>query len=265
MDLSLDGRVAIVTGGAKGIGAATIRALAREGATAVCVDRDGVAAERLMASLDRSAMSKTIVADLSDVESCRRAVAETHAGFGRLDALVNNAGHNDGVGLDADPASFMASVRANLEHVYAMTHFAAPHLRESAGAVVNLGSKVSVTGQGATSGYAAAKGAIAALTREWSLAFASDGVRVNCVLPSECMTDQYEQWLASLPDPAATRRSIESLVPLGRRMTTAEEIADAITFLVSPRSSHTTGQLLFVDGGYAHLDRAASHPHHKWG
>jgi NAD(P)-dependent dehydrogenase (short-subunit alcohol dehydrogenase family) len=170
--------------------------------------------------------------------------------------VVNNAGVNDTVALEAAPEEFLASLQRNLFHVFAITHFAAPHLRAARGAIVNVSSKVAETGQGRTSGYAAAKGGVNALTREWAVALAADGVRVNAVIPAECLTPLYERWLATLPDGAARRKAIEQLVPLGARFTTAEEIAAAIAFLASPRSGHTTGQLLHVDGGYTHLDRA---------
>ena len=131
----------------------------------------------------------------------------------------------------------------------------------AAAAIVNVTSKVAWTGQGGTSGYAAAKGAINALTREWAVALAKDAVRVNCVVPAECESDQYDRWFSSQPDPAAARRRVEELVPLGHRLTRAEELADAIVWLASSRASHVTGQFLFIDGGYTHLDRAATSPH----
>ena len=142
-------------------------------------------------------------------------------------------------------------------------HFSAHDICQSE-VNINVSSKVAVTGQGSTSGYAAAKGAMNALTREWAIALASDNVRVNCVVPAECITPQYQKWFDSLNDPEATRKGIEHLVPLGERMTTPEELADMIVFLASPRSSHTTGQIVFVDGGYTHLDRAISADHTKW-
>jgi NAD(P)-dependent dehydrogenase (short-subunit alcohol dehydrogenase family) len=129
---------------------------------------------------------------------------------------------------------------------------------------VNVSSKVAVTGQGHTSGYAAAKGGVNALTREWAAALAPHGVRVNAVVPAECDTPGYQRWFESQADPKRAKEAIEKLVPLGSRMTTPEEVAAAILFLASPCSAHTTGQLLFVDGGYTHLDRALTQSRHQW-
>jgi NAD(P)-dependent dehydrogenase (short-subunit alcohol dehydrogenase family) len=196
-----------------------------------------------------------VQADLAEDGASRQVVDEALAELGRLDVLVNNVGVNDGVGLDAGPEAFVASLRRNLVHCYALAHHALDELKSRRGAIVNIGSKVSVTGQGSTSGYAAAKGALNALTREWAVDLAPFGVRVNCVIPAEVWTPLYENWLATMSDPAAARRQIEQLVPLERRFTTAEEIAAMVVFLASPRSSHTTGQIVFVDGGYTHLDR----------
>ena len=184
--------------------------------------------------------------------------------FGGFFVLVNNAGFNDGLGLDTAPEEFMDSVRTNLLHVYSMTHYSLPQLRKSRGCLVNLGSKVSETGQGNTSAYAAAKGAIQALTREWAVALAPDNIRVNCVIPAECHTDQYEKFFQTRKNPEATRQAIGNLVPLSRRLTKPAEIAQTIVFLSSNCSSHPTGQHIFVDGGYTHFDRAVGHDHDKW-
>lgn len=258
MDLGLRDNVVLVTGGAKGIGAAIVRACSAEGAIPVIVDRDAGAAESLLLSLG-SAPCAFFDAELEKTSSCERAIHLTAQRFGRLDALVNNAGVNDGVGLaSGSPATFVQSLERNLIHYYAMAHFALPLLRQSAGAIVNIASKTAVTGQGGTSGYVAAKGAILGLTREWAAELASSGVRVNAVVPAEVMTPLYRQWLSQFPDPEAQREKIVARIPLGKRMTTCEEIAAAVVFLLSPQSAHTTGQHLFIDGGYVHLDRALS-------
>jgi L-fucose dehydrogenase len=184
-------------------------------------------------------------------------VAEVIAQFGRLDALVNNAGVNDGVGLEkGSPERFVESLERNLLHYYNMAHYALPHLKPASGAIVNIASKTALTGQGNTSGYIAAKGGILALTREWAVELLPYRMRVNAVIPAEVMTPLYRQWLDTFPNPQEKLESIVAKIPLEKRMTLPEEIAAMVVFLLSPRAGHMTGQHLFVDGGYVHLDRA---------
>jgi len=133
-----------------------------------------------------------------------------------------------------------------------------PHLKASKGSIVNVSSKTAITGQGDTSGYCASKGAQLSLTREWAAALLNDGVRVNAVIPAEVMTPLYERWINSFDNAAEKLAAITAKIPLGQRMTTSEEIARMCVFLLSDVSAHTTGQWVFVDGGYTHLDRALS-------
>lgn len=260
MDLQLEGKVVIVTGGAKGIGAAAVRTFAAEGAKVVIAGRSPTEGQ----ALAEETTGTFIEAELATEEACHTVYNRTMEAHDRIDVLVNNAGYNDGIDLEQPPEKFMASLRANLSHVYTLTHLCREQLCVNRGNVINVGSKVAVTGQGSTSGYAAAKGAMNALTREWAIAFAPDEVRVNAVLPAECITPQYQRWFDTLNNPEGTRKAIEQMIPLGRRMTTPEEMAAMIVFLASPVSSHTTGQIIFVDGGYTHLDRAVGHDHSKW-
>jgi L-fucose dehydrogenase len=256
MDLHLRDKVVIVTGGGGGVGAAITLQLAREHAIPVVFDRSPLRpafAEEVAALSPAFSFCQL---DLCDEAACADAVARTTARHGAIDALVNNAGINDGVGLDAGRAAFVRSLEANLIHCYVMAHLCVPSLKERRGAIVNISSKTALTGQGGTSGYVAAKAAQLGLTREWAAALAPDGVRVNAVLPAEVMTPLYERWLGTLPDPAAALAKITQRIPLGQRMTTDQEIADLVVFLLSDRSSHTTGQWLHPDGGYVHLDRA---------
>jgi L-fucose dehydrogenase len=266
MNLGLQDRVIIVTGGASGIGEGITRACLAEGARVVVASRRNAESERVLGELKGSAVD-FIEAELGDWRQCERAVAETVKRHGRIDGLVNNAGVNDGVGLESgNPESFMESLRNNLLHCYALAHFALPALKESKGSIVNISSKVSVTGQGGTSAYAAAKGAQLALTREWAAELLPHGIRVNAVLPAEVMTPLYRTWLATTANPEAKLRAIHQAIPLEQRMTTPAEIAAAVVFLLSPtQSAHTTGQHLHVDGGYVHLDRALSLSHTETG
>jgi NAD(P)-dependent dehydrogenase (short-subunit alcohol dehydrogenase family) len=258
MDLQLKEKVVLVTGGAKGIGAAIVKTSGAEGAIPVIIDRDEEAGKQLQAALEAGGIeSGLIIADLSAPGACAKAVERTIQKLGRLDALVNNAGINDGVGLEhGTPEKFVSSLERNLVHYYAMAHYALPGLKNSRGSIVNISSKTAVTGQGGTSGYVASKGAILGLTREWAAELLPHGIRVNAVVPAEVMTPLYQQWLATFPDPQEKLEKIVAKIPLGKRMTTAEEIAAMVLFLLSDKASHITGQHLFVDGGYVHLDRA---------
>ena len=158
--------------------------------------------------------------ELADPENCRRAIEYVFRKHGRIDGLVNNAGANDSVGLaSGDPDRFLESLRQNLLHYYAMAHYALPMLKETRGSIVNISSKVALTGQGGTSAYAAAKGAQLALTREWAAELLPFGIRVNSVLPAEVLTPLYKRWLESREDPEAALKAITERIPLGRRMT----------------------------------------------
>jgi L-fucose dehydrogenase len=256
MDLGLTGKIIIVTGGASGIGAAISEALAQEGAVPVIFARRAPDAALLHRITSASPQAGWVQVELSDDEQCRAAVEATLARWGRIDGLVNNAGANDSIGLDAGPDAFRASLERNLIHYYTLAHLTLPQLKANRGAIVNISSKTAITGQGNTSAYVAAKAAQLGLTREWAAALAGDGVRVNAVIPAEVMTPLYRNWLDTFDDPESRLAQIVQHVPLGQRMTTPAEIAAMVVFLLSDKSSHTTGQWVYVDGGYTHLDRA---------
>jgi L-fucose dehydrogenase len=256
MDFGLQDKVVIVTGGGAGIGGAISRLLCEEGAIPIILARRPPDPAFMAALIALQPRADFIKADLAKDGDCRTAVAEARARLGRIDGLVNNAGTNDGVGLEAGPEAFRASLDQNLLHYYTLAHLLLEDLKATRGAIVNISSKTALTGQGHTSAYVAAKAAQLGLTREWAAALAPHGVRVNAVIPAEVMTPMYRNWLDSFPDPAAQEALITQRIPLGQRMTTADEIAATTVFLLSDRAGHTTGQWLFVDGGYVHLDRA---------
>lgn len=258
MDLQLQNKVIIVTGGAKGIGEGIVRLLAREGAIPVIVGRSETDNLKVVNEIEAGGgKAWQVVAELTDPDASENAVKAVITKFGRIEGLVNNAGVNDGVGLEkGDYKRFIESLHKNVVHYYLMAHFALPELIRSKGAIVNISSKTAETGQGNTSAYAAANGGRNALTREWAVELLKYNIRVNAVVVAECWTPLYENWIKTLPDPAEKLTQINALIPLGNRMTTSEEIANAVVFLLSERSSHTTGQIIHVDGGYVHLDRA---------
>jgi L-fucose dehydrogenase len=256
MDLHLKDKVVLVTGGGSGIGAAISMTLASEGAVPVICGKNPLDAPFEEALRALQPRMRFFQFELMEEAACAKAVADTAAEFGRIDGLVNNAGVNDSVGLEAGREAFVGSLERNLIHCYVMAHYCLPHLKASRGAIVNISSKTAVTGQGNTSGYTAAKGAQLSLTREWAASLLEDGVRVNAVIPAEVMTPLYQRWISGFDEPDRKLEEITSKIPLGHRMTTPQEIADNVVFLLSERASHTTGQWVFVDGGYTHLDRA---------
>jgi len=258
MNLNLDDKVIIVTGGANGIGLGIAKVLAEEGAVVCIVDRDNAANKKAVETITNTGgKAFAIEADLIEPDNCKKAVEAVIEKFGRINGLVNNAGVNDGVGLESgNYERFMQSLHSNLVHYYLMAHYALPELKKVKGSIVNISSKTAETGQGNTSAYAAANGGRNALTREWAVEMLKYGIRTNAVIVAECWTPQYEKWIKTLSNPYEKLKDITSKIPLEHRMTSANEIANMVAFLLSDKSSHTTGQIIHVDGGYVHLDRA---------
>lgn len=258
MNLGLQNKIIPVSGGAKGIGQGIVKLLADEGAVPVIIGRNE---EDNLKTVDEikalNLQCAQVVAELTNPDECKNAIDQIMRSFGKIDGLVNNAGVNDGIGLEqGDYEKFMASLHKNLVHYYLLAHYALPALKISKGVIVNITSKTAETGQGGTSAYAASNGGRNALTREWAVELLKYGIRVNAVVVAESWTPLYERWINTLSDPQGKLKEITAKIPLGSRMTTAEEIANMVAFLLSERSSHTTGQIIHVDGGYVHLDRA---------
>lgn len=255
MDLGLKGKHILVSGGAKGIGSGIVQILYEEGAIPIIIGRNEEDNLKMLESIGNKGFA--ITADLIHPEACADAVQQSVKLVGSIDGLVNNAGVNDGIGLEkGNYADFMASLHRNLVHYYLLAQHALPYLKKSKGAIVNITSKTAETGQGNTSAYAAANGGRNALTREWAVELLPYQIRVNAVVVAESWTPLYEKWLNTLPEPEKMLKKINQRIPLENRMTTCEEIGQMVAFLLSEKSSHTTGQLIHVDGGYVHLDRA---------
>ncbi|MCU0400572.1 MAG: SDR family oxidoreductase [Algoriphagus sp.] len=255
MNLHLQDKVILISGGAKGIGGAISRGLIEEGAIPVIVDPSEKEGNELIALAKGKALH--LPWRLYSAADCQKVIEESVNCFGRIDGVVNNAGVNDGIGLEyGSPEAFAKSIANNLHHYYALVHFALPELKKNKGSIVNISSKTAITGQGGTSGYVAAKGAQLALTREWAVELLPYQIRVNAILPAEVYTPMYESWIQSFANPEEKLAEISKRIPLGKRMTKPEEIASMAIFLLSEKAAHITGQHLYVDGGYTHLDRS---------
>ncbi|MEH6656433.1 SDR family oxidoreductase [Leeuwenhoekiella marinoflava] len=259
MNLNLEGKVVLVTGSAGmlgSIGHTVVFALAEEGAIPVLLDRNSRGFEYENQLQEKGIDSTFYQTDLSDTEQIKKSIEKLTEKYGRIDAIINNVGVNDGISLEGSIADFMYSLKLNLVSFFATVKYALPLLRKSKGSILNVGSKVALTGQGGTSGYAAAKGGVLGLTREWAVDLIRDGIRCNALIIAESYTPAYENWIDTMEHGAEKLQAIQNTIPFETRMTTPQEIADTILFTISDKSSHTTGQFLFVDGGYVHLDRA---------
>lgn len=259
MDLNLKDKVVVVTGaaGLKGsIGETILQHLIAEGAIPAIIDRNDRGFEYA-----KDAQSKGIDAifcktDVTDPEQVKASMDTIIKKYNRIDVVINNVGVNDGVGLDGTYEDFMWSLKLNMVSYFLVVKHALPYLKASKGNILNIGSKVGLTGQGGTSGYAASKGGVLALTREWAVDLIKDSIRVNAIIIAESWTPAYDAWIKTLENGEEKLQSIVKKIPLENRMTSPEEIADTCLFAISERSSHTTGQFIFCDGGYVHLDRS---------
>ncbi len=259
MNLNLKGKVVIISGaaGMKGsIGETMLNVLAEEGAIPAIIDRNDRGfgyAEALRAKGIDAHFVKT---DVTQPDQIKKAVEEIIEKYNRVDVVINNVGVNDGVGLDASYEEFVRSLQLNMISYWLIVKYALPQLKASQGNILNIGSKVALTGQGGTSGYAASKGGVLALTREWAVDLIQDKIRVNAIIIAESWTPAYDNWIKSLENGEAKLKSIVDKIPFENRMTTPDEIANTAAFIISDKSSHTTGQFVYVDGGYVHLDRS---------
>lgn len=256
MDLYLKDKVVVISGGNKGIGGGISMSLAKEGAVPIIISRsENEEFEKEIKTI--TSRYEIYVFDLKNYKDIEGLCIQILSKYSDIFALVNNAGANDNLHIeDSNVLDLVKSYENNLFHYYELTRCLLPSIKKNQGNILNIVSKTGLTGQGKTSAYASAKAAQIGFTREWACAFAKDNVRVNAIAPAEVMTPLYEKWLQNFPNPKEKYQTIASKIPLGKRFTTIEEIASLATFVISPRSSHTTGQILFADGGYVHLDRS---------
>jgi NAD(P)-dependent dehydrogenase (short-subunit alcohol dehydrogenase family) len=247
----LAGRVAIITGGSMGIGAATVDAFVREGARVVAVARGEAAAAEVCQRVgpDRAMVS---AGDVAEPDTSRRAVATALEHFGSLDILVNNAG------VDLSSAPLLETDEADIRRVFdinfigatLMLQAAATAMAKTGGSIVNVTSRAALVGIPGMAVYGASKGALQALTRAAAVELAPLSIRVNAVAPGLTETPMVESWIGSQPDPASFRRGVTETIPLGRLVGPAH-VASAIVYLASDEAAPVTGASISIDGGYS--------------
>ncbi len=259
MDLGLQDKIIVISGGAGAPGSishAFVQGIVEEEGIPVMLDISD-RGSKIVQDFDKQGIKSGFVhTDVTDPDSCQSAIAQVLDTFGHIDILINHAGGNDNIGLEGTYEEFMQSLKFNLVHFFLLTKYSLPSLKKRKGCILNIGSKVAITGQGNTSGYAAAKGGVLGLTREWAVDLIKHEIRVNALLISECWTPGYDGWIKKFHESDRKLQAIRDRVPLGKRMTTPKELANMVLFLISDKASHITGEYVFVDGGYVHLDRS---------
>ncbi|MDX2167853.1 MAG: SDR family oxidoreductase [Deltaproteobacteria bacterium] len=241
----LDGAVALITGGASGIGAATARRLVAEGARVVIADRDGDGARQLAAEL--GAAARAVAGDITRAADAAAMVAAAHAAFGRLDIVHNNAasGLPGRIG-DLDPAAWERTVAVNLSGHFLVTRAALPGmLAQRRGVFVNMATGAAVLVEEGLGAYAAAKAGVVALTRQVAVEYGRHGIRANCICPGAVATPPTLAFIAAVEGVGARMAAANPL----RRIGTPDELAAVVAFLASDESAFVTGATLMVDGG----------------
>ncbi|MGN7949369.1 SDR family oxidoreductase [Microbacterium sp. 22215] len=243
-----DGDVVIITGGASGIGRATASLLHSRGARVVIADVNGPAADELAAELGEGALAVQV--DVSDSASVQHLITTTVEQLGRLDVLCNNAGFGfRGNVTTIAEADWDRLMSVNVRGVFLCSKYAMPHLAATGtGRIVNTSSYTSLVGIADRAAYVASKGAVTALTRAMALDHVAEGVRVNAVAPGTIDSPYFGTMIAEADNPGELLDELNGRAPM-RRMGQPEEIAEAIAWLASSRSTFATGSILTIDGG----------------
>jgi len=249
--MKLQDKVAIITGGSKGIGLGCARVFAKYGCTVVIAARgedDGRAAEEELTEAGQQALF--IRCDVTSEEDMRGLIGSAVERFGKLDCVVNNAGwHPPAMSIDETSVEdFEQLLRLNLTSTFMGCKFAVPHLRKTRGCIINMSSEVALIGQGLAPSYVSTKAGQLGLSRALALDLAPDGVRVNAVCPAGVMTPLMREWADTEYDPEAALKMVDSWHPLGR-MATIEEMGEVCAFLASDEAGFVTGQTICPDGG----------------
>ncbi len=249
MDMHLKNKVVVVTGAGAGIGEATARLFAEEGAKVVVADYDGSAARQVADSIGPAARSFQV--DVRDEAQCKALASFAVVEFGGIDVLINNAGRGMlGTVETANESEWNDIVAVNLNGVFLCSKYAIPEMRKrGGGAIVNTASNVAMAmAIKDRAAYVAAKGAVSSLTRAMALDFADANIRVNSVAPGVIWSNYYDKMLSQVPDPEAFKAGLRARAPTNR-WGTPDEIASAIVWLASDRASFATGTMVTVDGG----------------
>jgi NAD(P)-dependent dehydrogenase (short-subunit alcohol dehydrogenase family) len=247
--MRLENMKCVVTGGASGIGAATVRRFVREGADVCILDRDLVSAERLASECGGETFALEL--DVRQETAVRRAAERVLSRWGVIDVLVNNAGSELNKTYDETTIDEWDRVLdTDLKGPWLLCKYFVPSMVEhGAGSVINVSSLNGLVGFPLSTAYGSAKGGLVVFTKDMAIELATSGVRINCVCPGVIQTPMMERWTDLMPDKEEAKAMLRGVMPIGR-MGTAEEVAGAILFFASEDSSLCQGALLSVDGGF---------------
>ncbi|MGD2104913.1 MAG: SDR family NAD(P)-dependent oxidoreductase [Anaerolineae bacterium] len=250
--MRFEGKVAVVTGGAMGIGRATALAFASEGSAIAIADIDQDKGQAVMEEIRKGGGEALFVpTDVADPDDVKTAVGQVMSRWGHLDILVNNAGiYVQASASETSLGEWKRVMDVNLTGPFLCTKYAVPAMAKSGGGViVNVGSEAGLVGIKGQAAYNVSKGGVVALTRSCAVDLAERGIRVNCVCPGTTETPLVREAVTKAPDPIKARRELEEVRPLNR-LGTPDEIASAVLYLASDEAGYATGSILSVDGGY---------------